>query len=256
MLNMNKKIPLLPYIIILPMVAMVGSVITVTTGCGAGGGVTSNTSVVPSSRSRAMVNVQFTLSDQEVANLPPGFIERAAAEGMTRTANGFVKTVPAARVAVSDGTHATTTDDNGYFTIPGSTSGRSVNTLHIVTDKQMVPLSQAISRATNGDNAWTAEVVYNDCCKGMGIGADSTSAAASRDIHDGRCLDYNGWYSDHHNYSLRDNPTGALKNFVGSDCFFALRFCVLDHLYNGGCMARHGGCSRFIGHSQNEHWHN
>lgn len=71
----------------------------------------------------------------------------------------------------------------------------------------------------------------------------------------GRCMDYNGYASDGGNYP-KNNPK-SYTNFVGSDCYFALRRgnCYIDH-YMGGCYANHGvSCSSLIGCPSNYHMH-
>ncbi|TXI15995.1 MAG: hypothetical protein E6Q66_00565 [Pedobacter sp.] len=77
-----------------------------------------------------------------------------------------------------------------------------------------------------------------DCHKEESKGHATTSGY--KDM--GRCMDYNGYSSDGGNYP-KNNPK-SYTNFVGSDCYFALKRgnCYLDH-YRGGCYANHGGQS-------------
>ncbi len=71
----------------------------------------------------------------------------------------------------------------------------------------------------------------------------------------GRCMDYNGPFSDGGNYPK--SHWRAYTNFIGSDCDIALLYgyCYLDH-YVGGCEENHGQlCSSLIGHNPDYHVH-
>ena len=94
------------------------------------------------------------------------------------------------------------------------------------------------------------------CAKPEETPAKTNGKSTKAEPMDGRCLDYNGWWSDGGNYGKTD--WRAYRNFVMSDCdraFFS--GCWRDH-YSGGCWAVHGsgGCSRVIGHSSDYHKHN
>jgi len=71
----------------------------------------------------------------------------------------------------------------------------------------------------------------------------------------GRCMDYNGDFSDGGNYGKKD--WRAYRNFVGSDCFYALDwgYCSSEH-WTGGCYATHGrSCSAILGCPDGYHTH-
>ncbi|WP_288966669.1 hypothetical protein [uncultured Porphyromonas sp.] len=64
-----------------------------------------------------------------------------------------------------------------------------------------------------------------------------------------RCIDYNGKWGDGENYP-RNDPR-ALKNFIGSDCYKAVRMghCLMEHISSEkSCYSAHGGkiCSEFL----------
>ena len=72
----------------------------------------------------------------------------------------------------------------------------------------------------------------------------------------GRCLDYNGQFSDGGNYPHSDRR--AWTNFVGSDCYYAMSwgYCWSE-LKNPGCYETHGGrsCSSILGCPDYYHTH-
>lgn len=72
----------------------------------------------------------------------------------------------------------------------------------------------------------------------------------------GRCLDYNGDFSDGGNYPRSD--WRAWQNFIGSDCSYAVNilYCLTEQ-WTGGCYATHGGrsCSEILGCPDSYHKH-
>lgn len=91
-----------------------------------------------------------------------------------------------------------------------------------------------------------------DCHKEESKGHATTSGY--KDM--GRCMDYNGQFTDGKNYPK--NHWRAYTNFIGSDCDIAVSrgYCLLDH-YNGGCAVSHGGrtCSSILGCPEGYHMH-
>lgn len=190
----------------------------------------------PSGATSVVSLVQATLPAEELARLPQGFEARAAELGWRRTPTGFEGTFP-----IPD---AELLHHNAVVT---ESSGAAPK---IRTAQGLMPL-RAVRDPRTGRAIYQLVVPFGpeaECCVG--------AAAAGDEPMEGRCLDYNGTYTDGKNYPKSDPR--AFRNFIGSDCSIALSrgYCGGDHI-NGGCYKNHGGklCSDLIGHSSSYHTH-
>jgi hypothetical protein len=200
--------------------------------------------------------LEVPLTPEDVAALPAGFAETAKTFGWIRTEKGFELVVPISRaVLLYAGREAPPSDSKGF--IPESAVRPQ--------PRGVLPSLKTLTGAvplTPVKDAATAKTVYrltqtfggsSDCCRKSGL---QVPEAVRGDPMEGRCLDYNGTYTDGTNYPRSDQR--AYKNFVGSDCNLAMLagHCFADHL-NGGCYKNHGSklCSDLIGHSSAYHTH-
>lgn len=193
------------------------------------------------------------LSDADVALLPADFQEKAATIGWNRVLGGFEQTTPGLGVMVTDGQTTIITDKNGYFRLPRSAS---TDHLRVVFGKTQLPLKRITSRSTE-TIGFGLTLPYTGCCTTDSYDTISEQYG-NRGAMSGRCLDYNGWWSDGRNYPLTD--WRAYRNFVASDCnraWAVFPTCFGDRFLSG-CWAVHGdgGCSRTIHHSWRYHKHN
>lgn len=232
-------------------------------GCG---GSNNNQVMITNGQSDQLVVVsKAVLTDDEVAQLPSDFEEKAATEGWQRVSDGFERTIPASNVEVTNGSAVAVTDENGHFGFSSATSSSSSSSsIQIIVDGEVVVEvhnSTVVSTTrSSGARIWTLDVPES-CCSDADSGAECTGAMAATSrtpMDEGRCLDYNGWWSDGQNYSKSD--WRAFRNLVGSDCSKAVFQgvkCWLDH-FRGGCWKVNGsgGCSAAIGHSSSYHKHN
>ena len=194
-------------------------------------------------QARAMATSTLVAPDEFKQNLPPRFEEGLKQLGARWDGKAIIREVPLAEQDILVNGKPQVTDKDGRFMVP--TKGP----VSVVVSTETSNLSLRAEASRSGTDAleFRTDVTVHMCCL-----EDETGD--NRGPMDSRCLDYNGFFSDHGNYPLSD--WRAFRNFIGSDCDRALSRCILDHLYSGGCMGRHGGCSKYIGHSQSEHWHN
>ena len=185
------------------------------------------------------VVIEANLSLAEIHSLPGDFVERAAIAGWQKTPAGFRKTILLSEALAQD-------VNRKIIRLEGiGKRGLQVGSLQ---------LSFREGGQREGRPVYQLLIPFKDRghCPLHKIQAQATQAASNA-MEDGRCLDYNGWWTDGGNYPKDD--WRAYRNFVMSDCDRALVFCVFDHVV-GGCVANHGhSCSRFIGHDSFYHKH-
>lgn len=243
-------------------------------GCGGGDAKRASSEGAPPAPAQQLrIVAEARLTDAEVAQLPADFVAKAATAGWKRVPGGFEKAGVTPALKITDGTHTASTDASGNFTLPAvqphaTSASPAAAGLRVVVGQTSLPLTEAAaprslpSSPAGGAKVWTLQVPY-DCCAGATAGNSCCAGGKPMAVMprgepmDGRCLDYNGWWSDGGNYGKTD--WRAYRNFVMSDCdraFFSAG-CWQDH-YRGGCWAVHGqgGCSARIGHSSDYHKHN
>lgn len=231
---------------------------------------------------RALVTQRVRLTRAQSARLPRAFARTAALTGWRQRGDGYVSTGPLAYAELTNGRVSVFTDGDGYFPLPEGGpaglrvvirgTGRAVGSrearrsqelpLEELAGEELAAIQEAVPPTTErvpGAAARSAtatlglEVPFLDCCFRNSPARGSVSA---RNAMDGRCLDYNGVWTDGGNYPRSD--WRAFRNFVGSDCDLAFfrAGCWRDH-FSGGCWAVHGagGCSAKIGHAWSYHRH-
>jgi len=235
---------------------------------------------------RLLIESHVPLPAAEISKLPANFERKIGLTGWTRDAQSVKRSLPAKNVSFTNGTQTVTTDARGYFLLPENVTSNNWKILvdgkatdqpqleSSKSDSTSSPLTSSSSAQivinTKESGNWTFEVPFS-CCAQSKMACCKTPApsksqqepksnVAARNPMNGRCLDYNGWWTDGQNYE-RDSWRHtwlAFRNFLGSDCDYAMyrgHNCWRDH--SSSCWSVHGsgGCSRLIGHSSDYHRH-
>src|SRR5690606_18633902 len=154
------------------------------------------------------------------------FFEKSLLAGWNRVDGGMEKEGPGSNVVITNGISSATTDENGEASLP---EGNLTN-LRMIIGEHTVALPDVSKHTTSAGTSNVVryiqpamschvdETCTDDCC------TDTTTESTSEHNHetsaqvgpmDGRCNDYNGWFSDGINYPHSEFAK-SLRNFIMS----------------------------------------